>query len=98
VDKLDEFEQWTKILPPKKVQIIKDAITRFRAVGVLKTSKEWAEQEDTIILDPDGWRTNNIYGERFKPCDFDTTPITSHEFFRRKILSTCFSRKTKDEK
>ena len=63
---------------------------------VLKTSEEWAKQEGVKIHDPDGWRTNNIYGEIFEPCDFYTTKITSHEFFRRKLLSTCYIKVIKD--
>lgn len=56
----------------------------------LKTSKEWQDSFEDTILDPDGWRTNNIYGEIFKPCDFNITLITKHEYLRRKTMSTCF--------
>ena len=56
----------------------------------LLTSKEWCDQEDVQILDHDGWQTNDIYGEIFKPCDFYVTPISKHEFFKRKLISTCF--------
>lgn len=56
---------------------------------ILQTSRQWMNQFDHQILDPDGWRTNSIYGETFEPCDFEATPITKHEYFRRKIISTC---------
>ena len=62
----------------------------------LKTSMEWCKQKEITILDPDGWRTNNIFNEQFKPCDFYKTKISEYEFFKRKIISTCMFKNTKE--
>ena len=56
---------------------------------ILKTSDEWSELTGSTIMDPDGWRTNDIYGEVFESCDFYTTPITEYEFNARKSMCTC---------
>jgi hypothetical protein len=47
----------------------------------LRTPTEWANLEDCLILDADGWR-----GRDAKPFD---EPITQAEYERRRVASTC---------
>lgn len=54
----------------------------------LLTSNQWAKLGDIKILDPDGWRTNVIFGQEFQPCNFHTTKITESEFTARCTIST----------
>lgn len=58
-------------------------------IKIIKTSKEWEEILNDKILDPDGWRTDIIYEEKFEPCNFYETYITKHEYLQRKSISTC---------
>lgn len=49
---------------------------------IRKTSEQWKQEDDTIILDPDGWDR----------CNFDYSwsieMITYDEYLRRRRLST----------
>jgi len=96
MDRLEEFELWVKdqklLL---NVKAVEEAISIFKegSHAPLRTSDKWTKIENVNVLSCVGWRTDDIYGEEFKPCNFYFTPITNHEFFKRNLLSTCTTNK-----
>lgn len=56
---------------------------------IKKTSKEWLECTDYIIIDPDGWDRNNF------DYSFNKEKITLAEYNKRLMISTVTKKQNK---
>lgn len=51
---------------------------------IRKTSEEWQDLTDTLVVDPDGWdRKGNFHYSWYEEL------ITKEEYERREMVSTC---------